>query len=259
MKVLIWGCGNMARSFALGLRRSESAEFFCWNPSKAKAGALASELGGHVVTDVIPAVDAVVLGFKPQKLTEASSALELALGTQKPLIVSLLAAVELAQLKSVFAGKRVLRVMPNLPIKDGQGVVLWNGDELDATAKSLWQKRFDQMGLAPQLPEALIDLYTLHAGCSPAFLYAWIDEAAQFAVKNGGEAELAKRILIEAWNGALSGLKNSTLDMQLKIQEVASRGGVTRAALDGFAQNPNYIEQGFAAGLKRIEELKSPR
>jgi pyrroline-5-carboxylate reductase len=195
-------------------------------------------------------VGAVILGFKPQKLAEAAPALaQLAAGTT---VISLLAAVDVARLQTFFPTASVIRVMPNLAVAQGQGVVLWHGNS------EAWSKYFQSLGLAPQVSEQSMDVYTLHAGCSPAFLFAWIDEAAKFAVKNGAEADLARKILIRAWQGALAGLENDSANLTEKITAVASRGGVTRAALDGFAQcAPDYIEQGFAAGLKRIQELKS--
>ncbi len=253
MKILVWGCGNMASAFVQGLARShKELEFICWNPSPAKARSLALSVSGSVLSDgaVLPAVDAVVLGFKPQKLAEAAPALsQLAVGTT---VISLLAAVDVSRLQTFFPTASLIRVMPNLAVARGQGVVLWHG------TSHIWAKYFQSLGLAPQVSEQLMDVYTLHAGCSPAFLFAWIDEAATFAVKNGGEAELARKILIKAWQGALVGLENDSESMAEKITAVASKGGVTRAALDGFAQcAPDYIEQGFAAGLKRIQELKS--
>jgi pyrroline-5-carboxylate reductase len=253
MKILVWGCGNMASAFVQGLARAhKDLEFICWNPSAEKAQALAAKVNGRVLADaqVLPTVDAVILGFKPQKLAEAAPALaKLPAGAT---VISLLAAVDVARLQTFFSTASVIRVMPNLAVAQGQGVVLWHG------VSAAWAKYFQSLGLAPQVSEQLMDVYTLHAGCSPAFLFAWIDEAAKFAVKNGGEAELARKILIKAWQGALVGLENDSASMAEKITAVASRGGVTRAALDGFAQcAPDYIEQGFAAGLKRIQELKS--
>ena len=253
MKILVWGCGTMASAFVQGLARShEELEFICWNPSVEKAQTLAAKVSGRVLKDsqVLPTVDAVILGFKPQKLAEAAPALsKLTAGTT---VISLLAAVGVARLQTFFPAASVIRVMPNLAVAFGQGVVLWHG------TSEVWGKFFQSLGLAPLVSERLMDVYTLHAGCSPAFLFAWIDEATKFAVKNGGEAELARKILIKAWQGAIVGLESDPLNMQQKINEVASIGGVTRAALDGFAQcAPDYIEQGFAAGLRRIQELKS--
>jgi pyrroline-5-carboxylate reductase len=253
MKILVWGCGNMASAFVRGLARThQELEFVCWNPSAEKAQALAAAVNGRVLSDpqALPTVDAVILGFKPQKLAEAAPALsQLKAGTT---VVSLLAAVDVARLQTFFPTAAVIRVMPNLAVAQGQGVALWHGDSL------AWAKYFQCLGLAPQVSEQLMDVYTLHAGCSPAFLFAWIDEAAKFAVKHGGEAELARKILIKAWQGALAGLENDPATMAEKITAVASKGGVTKAALDGFATcAPDYIERGFGAGLKRIQELKS--
>lgn len=253
MKVLVWGCGNMASAFVQGLARShKDMVFICWNPSTEKAKSLAAAVKGSVLHDpqTLPVVDAVILGFKPQKLADAAPALaKLPQGTT---VISLLAAVNLARLKSFFPEAKLVRVMPNLAVASGQGVVLWNG------SSPIWGQYFQTLGLAPEVTEELMDVYTLHAGCSPAFLFSWIDDAAQFAVNNGGDAKLARQILIKAWQGALAGLENDPATMEEKITAVASKGGVTRAALDGFAARaPDYIAQGFGAGLKRINELKS--
>ena len=253
MRVLVWGCGNMASAFVQGLARShKDIEFICWNPSVEKANSLAGLVKGSVLTDpqLLPAVDAVILGFKPQKLADAAPALaKLPKGTT---IVSLLAAVNLARLKTFFPEATLVRVMPNLAVSSGQGVVLWNG------SSPVWGSYFQTLGLAPEVSEELMDVYTLHAGCSPAFLFSWIDDAAHFATAHGGDAKVARKILIKAWQGALAGLENDPATMEEKITAVASKGGVTRAALDGFAAcAPDYIAQGFAAGLKRINELKN--
>ncbi len=252
MKVLVWGCGNMASAFALGLARAhQDLQFICWNPSVEKAQALAKKLNGVVLADgtKLPAVDAVILGFKPQKLSEAAPALS---GLQSDTtVISLLAAVSMARLQTFFPSAQILRVMPNLAVATGNGVALWQGQKT-------WGARLQGLGLAPEVSEELMDVYTLHAGCSPAFLFSWIDDAAKFASAHGGDAELSRKILIKAWQGALAGLESDPLSMQQKINEVASKGGVTRAALDGFASRaPDYIDHGFSAGLKRIQELKS--
>lgn len=252
MKVLVWGCGNMASAFALGLSRAHpDVQFVCWNPSVEKAQALAKKVNGSVLTEASkrPVVDAVILGFKPQKLSEA--ALALSGLPSDTTVISLLAAVSIARLKTFFPTAQILRVMPNLAVASGNGVALWLGQKS-------WGARLQSLGLAPEVSEELMDVYTLHAGCSPAFLFSWIDDAAKFASAHGGDAELSRKILIKAWQGALAGLENDPMGLEEKISEVASKGGVTRAALDGFsARAPDYIAHGFAAGLKRIQELKS--
>ena len=258
MRVLVWGTGNMASAFAKGLARGAAPlQFHCWNPSAPKAQALARELGGVVVSDhtQLPPVDVVVLGFKPQKLAEGARQLQgLA---QDTLVISLLAAVPLEGLGRHFGERPLLRVMPNLAVANGDGVVLWQGQGLSPAELVRWQQVLSNMGLAPQLTEELIDLYTLHAGCSPAFLYQWIEDASRFAGEQGGDPALARQILIRAWQGALRGLESEGLSMEEKVSAVASKGGVTRAALDGFlAAAPDYIQRGFAAGLKRLKELR---
>ncbi|MBY0517104.1 MAG: hypothetical protein K2P81_09360, partial [Bacteriovoracaceae bacterium] len=72
MKILIWGCGNMASAFALGLHQAHpELEFYCWNPTTSKAQALAFKLKGKVYQDEKISFSAVILGFKPQQLEVA--------------------------------------------------------------------------------------------------------------------------------------------------------------------------------------------
>lgn len=255
MKILVWGCGNMAQAFVKGLKqRNPSFAFYLYNPSPEKAQSLALAVQGQVASgNSHERYDAVILGFKPQKLIEAAAQLSVYLSS-RPTILSLLAATELSRLASFFPQSPLIRVMANLPVERNSGIVLWRGQGVD---EAFWQNIFSNLGIARHVSEPEMDLYTLHAGCSPAFIYQWVKDAGQFASTQGGNEALARELFIHALSSALEIIKHDHAQLSEKISSVASKGGVTEAALKRFHEvAPRYIEEGFLAGLKRIGELK---
>ena len=256
MRILIWGCGVMSEAMASGLKQSSSTfEYLTYNPSIEKAISLAKKLSGKIYQPG-DQFDVVMLGFKPQKLKEASETLRPLLEkcAQPPLILSLLAAVQLSQLQKHLQQERILRLMPNLLVSKGEGVVLWSG-ELALEEKDFWQQTLSNLGLAPHVSEKDLDLYTLVAGCSPAYLYYWAQKMVEFMVEQGGDSQLAQAILKQAWMGAAQNLSH---DLSLLIKQVASKGGVTEASLEFWQQShPNYIGLGLQEGLAKIKQLSS--
>jgi pyrroline-5-carboxylate reductase len=76
-----------------------------------------------------------LLGVKPQKLDEVAPVLEPALG-EDTILVSILAGVELASLRTRFPRqRRIVRAMPNTPVRLRKGVTELFTDEAGATAR----------------------------------------------------------------------------------------------------------------------------
>lgn len=247
MKILIWGCGSMSSSWALGLKDS-GLVFICYNPTPSKAVELAQKLKGTVWSG--QDFDAVVLGFKPQKLSEAENELKKII---KPdtLVISLLAGVKMTRLKSNFSSS-VVRLMPNLLISTGSGVCLWSST-LGKEQNEFWQQKLNLLGFAPFMSEKEIDLYTLHAGCSPAFLFFLIQEMKTIAQENGGDSTLAAQILVQSLKGTIDGLKGDE-DFEAMMNKVASKGGVTEATLKSWKDSSSFA-LGLRKGLQKISEL----
>ncbi len=256
MKILVWGAGNMSQAFVKGLKNKNSHfEFFVFNPTREKAERLAGAVQGQVVTENTASdYDLVILGFKPQKLSVAAAQLCKILPPQTA-VLSLLAATEISKLATYFPQRPLVRVMTNLTVERNSGIVLWAAQRAD---ESFWQKVFVGLGLARLVNEKEMDVYTLHAGCSPAFIYQWIKDAGVFAATHGADEALARELFIHALSSALEGIRHDHSNLSEKINSVASKGGVTEAALKRFHElSPQYVEDGFLAGLKRIGELKS--
>ena len=119
MRILLWGTGSMSSALALGLN-SQGFEFLLHNPTRAKAQGLSARLKNAELWKG-QKFDVVVLGFKPQKLSEAMEELTRILKPET-LVISLLAGVKLEKLQSLL-GPRVIRLMPNLAIAEVLNVI----------------------------------------------------------------------------------------------------------------------------------------
>ncbi|WP_137864573.1 MULTISPECIES: pyrroline-5-carboxylate reductase dimerization domain-containing protein [unclassified Sphingomonas] len=173
-----------------------------------------------------PLPDAVMLGMKPQQIDEIAAAHGARIAGV-PLLISILAGVELASLADRFRAGAIVRAMPNLPVAIGKGVVGLAGgrsEALDALMRPL--------GLVEWGDEASLDRLGVLAGCGPAFVYRFIDALAAAGTSIGFGEEQALRLAIATVEGA--GLLAAQADAPPAVlaDRVASPGGSTRKGLD---------------------------
>ncbi len=221
------GCGNMAgamlaRWLDLGL---DPQRVTVVRPS----GAAVAE-GVRVVTDIAelaPVSGLVLLGFKPQQLAESGPAVARALAPDAT-VISILAGVALADLESMFAGHHCIRAMPNMPVREGEGVVLLAG-ERDAEVDTLMAGLGYNQWLAD---EAAFDLYSALSGCGPAYLYRVIEAMTGAATRLGLPQDEALAITKAMVRGASGSALRSPLTPGELVAQVASKGGMTQAGLD---------------------------
>ena len=221
------GCGNMAgamlaRWLDLGL---DPERVTVVRPS----GAAVAE-GVRVVTDIAelaPVSGLVLLGFKPQQLADSGPAVAGALAPDAT-VISILAGVALADLEAMFAGHHCIRAMPNMPVREGEGVVLLAG-ERDAAVDTLMAGLGYNQWLAD---EAAFDLYSALSGCGPAYLYRVIEAMTGAATRLGLPQDEALAITKAMVRGASGSALRSPLTPGELVAQVASKGGMTQAGLD---------------------------
>jgi pyrroline-5-carboxylate reductase len=180
--------------------------------------------------DEVPAV--VMLGFKPQKLGDAAPLLAPALDPAT-ILISILAGVEQATLRSIFAAPRnIIRAMPNTPVRLGKGVVDLFGPNLEKEARSVAHALMSALGHAEWFDdEAAFALAGHLTGAGPAFLFRFVDAFASAAEELGLPADQAQRLAINMVEGA-GALAAASPDAPAELaRRVASPGGTTEAGL----------------------------
>ena len=212
-----------------------------------RAQTLADELGGEAVgsnAELAARADLVVLAVKPARLGEAAAELSAA-----KTVVSLLGATSLQTVQDAFPGAEAIRVMPNVAVEVGRGVLCVAGGE-SAETRSL----LELLGHVVELPDSQFDAATAVMGCAPAYLALAVEALADAGAKAGLDAELARELVVETTAGTAELLRERhPADVR---RAVASPGGSTEAGLEALDREGarDAFEAAVRASLERMRE-----
>ena len=172
----------------------------------------------------------LLLGVKPQMLTDVATRVAQAVGPETQLL-SILAGVRHATLVAHFpSAASAVRVMPNLPVAIGQGAVALYAPGIP---RAPLDALFAPLGLVEWVDEeALFDAVTALSGSGPAFLYRFAEALAKGGTALGLDSAQADRLARATVAGA-GALARASLDPLATLADrVASKGGSTRVGLD---------------------------
>ena len=262
------GAGNMAEGIlaAAVAEGSYPAErIVVADPVAERRGLFAEQFGVTVVEDnraVAAESSRVVVAVKPQSFDEVAAGLAGA-GRDDQLWISIMAGVGTERIAAGLGGDggdvRVVRVMPNLPIRVGAGIAgVYAGRH--ATEQDLADARalFDAGGSTVAVSdESLIDAVTAISGSGPAYFYYFVE-----AMVAGGTAcglseddalELAEYTCLGA---ARMMLETGEPPAELR-RKVTSKGGTTQAALEHLerAGVGDAVRDAVRAACRRGKEL----
>jgi pyrroline-5-carboxylate reductase len=252
------GCGNMAGAMlegwlAAGLdpRRITAIDPFL---ASAPAGVRLVRIPPE---DEVPAM--VLLGVKPQKLDEVAPVLAPALDPHT-IIVSILAGTELASLSARFpACTRIIRAMPNTPVRLRKGAIGLHAAGADQEARSIAEKLMRPLGLVEWIEqEPLFDAATALSGSGPAFLFRFVDALAQAGAAVGLPPDQADRMALATVEGAAALAAAASESPAELAEQVASPGGSTRKGLDVLDHDQALVQLLIAtltAAVERNREM----
>ena len=214
-----------------------------------RAAELAAELGGErcsSLTELARRVDLTVLAVKPKALATVGPQLEGA-----GLVVSVLGATRLEDLRTVMPGEKVIRVMPNVAVEIGRGVICHAPTDSDAeTGAAL--ALLAELGTTVELREQQLDAATAVMGCGPAYLALAAGSIADAGVEAGLDPGLARSLIADTAAGVGALLR--TRDAEELQRAVASPGGSTEAGLEtlGAREVGPAFAAAVAASLQRM-------
>lgn len=264
-RLCILGAGNMGRALIGGLLRSGTrAEHLSVGESQPAArAALARELGITATADNRAAVaDAaiVVLAVKPQEAAAVLSPLAPLLGTARPLLLSVLAGVRVAELEAWCGpGVPVLRAMPNRAALIGAGATgLYAPPTVSSEQRAAAEQVLKGVGEVVWVPgEAGLDVVTALSGSGPAYFFLLAELMAEAGVELGLEAVTARRLAATTLYGSGLLVQSGHADLTRLRAEVTSKGGTTEAALAVFedADLRATVRRALAAAVQRSRQL----
>ena len=232
------GSGNMAAAIAWGWAGQWEGMLF-FDPDSDRARKLAEDLGGEAVgsnAELAERADVVLLAVKPGALRQVAG--ELA-GAES--VISILGATPLENVQAAFPDAEVGRVMPNVAVEVGGGVLCIAGE-----FSSEVREKLSVLGSVVELPDSQFDVATALMACSPAY-FALVAEALTDAGAGAGlDEKLVEKLVVEAAAGTGSLMQiRPPADVRISV---TSPGGSTEAGLD--ALDREGAREAFAAAVR---------
>ena len=180
----------------------------------------------------------LILAVKPQYFEQVFGEIRESLRPGQ-IVISLAPGLTIAGLRERMGGKvRVVRAMPNTPALLGEGMTgaAWEEGSLTEEEESEIQAIFGACGRMVRVEERLMDAVGCVSGCSPAFVYMFIEALADGGVKYGLPRKTAYEMAAQAVLGsAKMVLETGKHPGQLK-DEVCSPGGTTIAGVSALEE-----------------------
>jgi pyrroline-5-carboxylate reductase len=250
------GCGNMAGAMVEGWRAG-GADF---------TGVTVIRPSGTPVDGIRTLIDYpdekprfVMLGFKPQKLEEVAPGLAPHVGPDT-IIVSMLAGVSAASLRERFPEARaIVRIMPNLPVAQVQGVTAIFSPDFDQTQVVEECKPLTWLGMAPWCDtEEQLGVIGAMASAGVAYVARFAEALGRSAEALGINAIRARSIAIQTLVGTSDLAKATGASMSEIARRVASPKGTTEqglAVLDAPDGLQTLVDRTLDAAIRRGREL----
>lgn len=242
-KLGIIGVGNMGGAILRGVLESKNldpAEIIMFERNKDKIKDLLNKgvSLGKSEEEVFNDSENILLSIKPQSFKELGKKISGKISDEKVLI-SIAAGVSLDHMKEFFSHEKNIRIMPNTPALIGRGMsAIVPGESISDDERTFVEEIFKSVGeVTTTIDEKKIDAYSAVAGCMPAFVYMFIEAAADAGVKNGLKRDEAYKYVSQAVMGSAEMiLKTGKHPGELKDQ-VTSPGGTTIRGVVSLEKN----------------------
>lgn len=235
-RLAILGCGTLGQSILGGVvaeRPDQRGSLVVTARKQATLEALAAEHGVETTSDNVDAVsrsDVVLLCVKPMAAEQLVRSL--APHLEDKLLISVCAGVRTEQLDDWAPGAKLVRAMPNTPVRIGEGMTTIAAGPR-ATEEDLEHARelFEPVGRVLELDEKHLDVVTGLSGSGPAFAFVILEALADGGVMMGLPRHAAIELAAQTVQGAARLVLESGLHPAALKDEVTTPAGCTIAGL----------------------------
>lgn len=269
IKVAFIGCGNMARAVISSMTNPSSVAALKANgkvfniiaADRDEAKLMPLKGGCDVTLDRAQAVslsDYVFLAVKPQDAQDALNGLDLCGKT----VISIMAGVTIAKLKTLTGSDKIVRVMPNLNACVGESfnafttVGIEDGEPLQTVLEIL-----GSFGSFCRVDESEMDAVTGITGSGPAFVFMAIKAFYDEALSRGFDAETAKSMAVQTFIGSALTAERAADGLDALISSVCSKGGTTIAGVEYLNDNKfeDVLRGAINKSIERSVEMSKVR
>lgn len=260
MRIAIIGCGVIGSAFAKRLYSAHELYLYDrkWETTKALATEVASQ-ACLTLEEAVKSADWIILTVKPQNLNEVANQMGSFLKSNQ-LLISSLAGIPLKQLNSHFPTPSILRLMPNLAVMYGQGVIGMTDQNLHSPeVKQELEAAFSPLGKVYWIPESKMDAFTSLTGSGPAFAFILIEAMIDAGIAMGFHSHEAQELVYQMLQGSLALLKETGQHPDELKWKITSPAGMTIAGIRHLENEGvrGKIMNAFIAAYERASQLKN--
>lgn len=192
MRIGFIGLGNMARAMIEGmLSKGIASKEDIMGSAKTEAtlASIKAKYGIETTLDnglIAEKSDILILAIKPQFFGDVLPGIRERV-KEDALVISIAAGKTIADIEELFGRKlKLVRCMPNTPALIGEGCsgVCRNRNVSDLEMAKCMEL-IESFGFAQEVPEHLIDAVSGVSGCSPAYVFMFLEALADGAVEAG--------------------------------------------------------------------------
>lgn len=267
-KIGIIGCGNMGSAIAERIKRKYRVYVF--DKDKNKIQNLPGIAAVDNIKDLVNGADIVIIAVKPQDFNEALDEIKNII--KGKLAVSIAAGITTAQIEKSLGKVKVIRAMPNLPARVGQGIsFLSKGRYASVRDLNIVLKLFRRLGVTFVQGEDMMSAATAVSGSGPGFWCnavenkprsEWEEYSNKFFIPEltlaaesvRFDKKLARLIAEHIVRGSLATVEAWDIEPAELKKQVASKGGTTEAGLERLYKG-GTLEEAVRAAKERAEEL----
>lgn len=227
------GMGNMGSAILKGLLSVYPREDMCFTAAhQEKMEQVTARTGvSHAASnrDCAASVKYLILAVKPQYFDQVFQEIREVLRPDQ-VIISLAPGITIDALKERLGqDKRIVRAMPNTPAMVGEGVTALSYEKGIFTAQEEQELNqiFASCGQVRLVQERLMDAVGCVSGCSPAFVYMFIQALADGGVKYGLPRADALAMAAQAVLGSARMVLETGIHPEQLKDQVCSPGGTT--------------------------------
>ena len=177
--------------------------------------------------------DYIIIAVKPNIICDVLCEISEIENIGEKVFISIAAGVTISTIESHLSGCKIIRVMPNLCLKAGNGMsVIAPGNNVNSNEIADAEKIFACSGKTAVIKESLIDACTAISGSGPAYVFMFIEALADSAVKHGIDRKTAYLLASQTVLGSASLCLETNEHPAVLKDMVCSPGGTTIEAVE---------------------------